>query len=111
MNHFISVNFDTQMVSARELHKALGIEKRFSVWFEMNAQGFVEGEDFTGVYLQVQSNQYGERKESEAREKKKRTTGEQREIIKSSSIIWIQLPEFDPYRELNHCIGMYKAAV
>ncbi len=59
MNHFISVNFDTQMVSARELHKALGIEKRFSVWFEMNAQGFVEGEDFTGVYLQVQSNQYG----------------------------------------------------
>ncbi len=59
MNHFITVNFDTQMVSARELHKALGIEKRFSVWFEMNAQGFVEGEDFTGVYLQVQSNQYG----------------------------------------------------
>lgn len=59
MNHFITVNFDTQMVSARELHKALGIEKRFSVWFEINAQGFVEGEDFTGVYLQVQSNQYG----------------------------------------------------
>lgn len=59
MNHFITVNFDTQMVSARELHKALGIEKRFSVWFEMNAQGFVEGEDFIGVYLQVQSNQYG----------------------------------------------------
>ncbi len=58
MNHFITVNFDTQMVSARELHKALGIEKRFSVWFEMNAQGFVEGEDFIGVYLQVQSNQY-----------------------------------------------------
>ncbi len=68
-------------------------------------------EAFTGVYLQVQSNQYGGRKENEAREKKKRTTGELRGIIKSSSKIWIQLPEFDPYKELNHCIGMYKAAV
>lgn len=36
-------------VSARELHKALEIEKRFSVWFETNADGFVEGEDYTSV--------------------------------------------------------------
>ena len=68
-------------------------------------------EAFTGVYLQVQSNQYGRRKENEAREKKKRTTGELREIIKSSSKIWIQLPEFDPYRKLNHCIENDKATV
>lgn len=59
MNELITVDFDTQTVSARELHKALGIEKRFSAWFETNSQGFVENEDFTGAYLQVQSNQYG----------------------------------------------------
>lgn len=59
MNELITVNFDTQTVSARELHKALGIEKRFSAWFETNSQGFVENEDFRGAYLEVQGNQYG----------------------------------------------------
>lgn len=49
MNELIAVNFDTQTVSARDLHKALGIEKRFSAWFETNSQGFVENEDFTSV--------------------------------------------------------------
>lgn len=49
MNELITVNFDTKTVSARELHNALGIEKRFSAWFETNSQGFVEGEDFTSV--------------------------------------------------------------
>lgn len=59
MNNLIAVDFDTQMVSARELHEKLGINKRFSVWFETNSQGFVEGEDFHRVYLKVQANRYG----------------------------------------------------
>ena len=59
MNNLIAVDFDKQMVSARELHEKLGINKRFSVWFETNSQGFVEGEDFHRVYLKVQANRYG----------------------------------------------------
>ncbi len=54
----IKVNFDAQTVSARELHKALGIEKRFSAWFETKSQGFVGEEDFTSVLkgTEVQNN-------------------------------------------------------
>lgn len=60
MKNLIEINYETEepTVSARELHKALGIEKRFSAWFETNSQGFVEGEDFTGVLkgTEVQNN-------------------------------------------------------
>lgn len=49
MNELLNVNFDTQTVSARELHEQLEISKRFSAWFETNSQGFVEGEDFASV--------------------------------------------------------------
>lgn len=54
----ITVNFERQTVSARDLHKQLEISKRFSVWFETNSQGFVEGEDFTSVLkgTEVQNN-------------------------------------------------------
>ena len=57
----IPINYDEEQptVSARALHTGLGIRKRFSTWFDTNSQGFVENEDFTGVYLKVQGNQYG----------------------------------------------------
>ena len=54
---------EMQTVSARELHKALGIKKRFSEWFITNSDGFIESEDFSGAYLEVHSNQYGGTKE------------------------------------------------
>ena len=43
-----------QLVSARELHEFLGLQKRFSVWIEQyikegNEYLFIEGEDFTSV--------------------------------------------------------------
>lgn len=51
MENLIVVNYETEepTVSARDLHEALGINKRFSAWFESNSQGFVENEDFTSV--------------------------------------------------------------
>lgn len=65
MEQIVPVNFDTQTVSARELHKSLGIRKRFSEWFETNSQGFEENEDFSRVYLKVQANRYGGEQEIE----------------------------------------------
>ena len=61
MNELLPIKYedDEMRVSARELHKALGIEKRFSSWFETNSKGFVENEDYFGAYLKVQGNQYG----------------------------------------------------
>ena len=46
MEQLIKINFDTQMVSARDLHEALGVASRFSRWFESNKELFIEGEDF-----------------------------------------------------------------
>ena len=46
MNDLITVNFDTQTVSARELHKALEISSRFRRWFDANKELIVEGEDY-----------------------------------------------------------------
>lgn len=44
----IPVNYDGEQptVSARELHKALDVQSRFSRWFDSNKELFVEGEDY-----------------------------------------------------------------
>ena len=36
-------------VSARTLHRELGVSTRFSMWVEQNFKMFIEGEDFTSV--------------------------------------------------------------
>lgn len=52
MQEIININLNKEnepIVSARQLHEALEIKKRFSAWFEQNIKGFVKGYDFTGV--------------------------------------------------------------
>ena len=48
MNEILTVNYESEQptVSARELHDALGVQSRFSRWFESNKELFVEGEDY-----------------------------------------------------------------
>ena len=47
MNEILKVDFDTQTVSARELHEQLKIGTRFNDWFpRMTEYGFSEGNDF-----------------------------------------------------------------
>lgn len=54
MNEIIQINYESEnpMISARDLHEGLGIEKRFSAWFDTNSTGFIENEDYT-PYLWV----------------------------------------------------------
>ena len=50
MNEIINVNFDSQTVSARELHEAVGSTERFANWFNRQLQfGFEENVDYTSV--------------------------------------------------------------
>lgn len=47
MNEILKVDFDTQTVSARELHVHLKIGTKFTTWFErMKEYGFSEGNEF-----------------------------------------------------------------
>lgn len=48
MNELISINYDDEepTISARDLHKALDVQSRFSRWFDSNRELFVEGEDY-----------------------------------------------------------------
>lgn len=64
MNELFPIKYsdaDEPKVSARELHKALGIEKRFSAWFDVNSQGFICGEDYSNPYLEVRVQKEGNR--------------------------------------------------
>lgn len=45
----IEVKNDQQLVSARDLHKALGFKSRFSRWVDQNFSHFEEGIDYTSV--------------------------------------------------------------
>ena len=47
----MAINYDNEQptVSARDLHKALGIKERFSVWFARYSDCFEKDVDFTGV--------------------------------------------------------------
>lgn len=51
MNKLIPINYDGEqpMISARDLHKALGIKERFSAWFARYSDCFEKEVDFTGV--------------------------------------------------------------
>lgn len=51
MNELIPINYDGEQptVSARDLHTALGIKERFSVWFSRYSDCFEKDVDFTGV--------------------------------------------------------------
>lgn len=45
----IQVKNDQQLVSARDLHRGLGLTTRFSKWVEQNFKDFELGEDYTSV--------------------------------------------------------------
>lgn len=50
MNELFNVNYDAERItlSARELHEFLGLEERFSKWYErMTGYGFENGVDYT----------------------------------------------------------------
>lgn len=54
----VQVRNNQQLVSARDVHKALDIKKRFSAWVDQNFKGFTENQDFTSVLVgtEVQNN-------------------------------------------------------
>ena len=45
----VEVKNDRQLVSARDLHRGLGLSTRFSKWVDQNFRDFEENEDFTSV--------------------------------------------------------------
>lgn len=53
MNELVKVNFDTQTVSARELHEQLHIGTAFKDWFPRMAEyGFTEGTDYNMLKIE-----------------------------------------------------------
>ena len=59
MNELIKISSnsnDEQVVSARELHKGLGLKKQFSDWWKQNSKLLIDHEDFEGVLVSVPYN-------------------------------------------------------
>ena len=61
LNELLTVKYDEYdepVVSARELHKALGVSHRFNDWMNTNKKLFIENEDYTTVpvLVEVQNN-------------------------------------------------------
>ncbi|WP_285046690.1 antA/AntB antirepressor family protein [Lactococcus petauri] len=62
MNQLIKITQNEnndQVVSARELHKVLGVKTRFSLWWEQNTSLLIENEDFTSVVLTTEVKNNG----------------------------------------------------
>lgn len=61
-NEIVKVNFDTQTVSARELHEQLQIGTEFAKWFSrMCEYGFSTGNDYSEVIVKNDENLKGGR--------------------------------------------------
>lgn len=62
MRELVKVNFDTQTVSARELHEQLHIGTEFAKWFSrMCEYGFTTGIDYSEVIVKNDENSKGGR--------------------------------------------------
>lgn len=59
MNQLITITQNKnndQVVSARELHKTLGVKTRFAEWWTQNSKLLIEHEDFEGVVITAPYN-------------------------------------------------------
>ncbi len=59
MNQIIKIKQNKnneQVVSARELHKILGVKTRFAEWWTQNSKLLIEHEDFEGVVITAPYN-------------------------------------------------------
>ena len=62
MNELVNVNFDTETVSARELHEQLHIGTEFAKWYSrMCEYGFSVGNDYSEVIVKNDENSKGGR--------------------------------------------------
>ena len=49
----VTVKNDQQLVSARELHKGLGLKRQFTDWWKQNSKDFENGTDYTSTLTSV----------------------------------------------------------
>lgn len=60
MNNLITINNDSQTISARELHEKLNIGTKFATWFQRICEyGFIENQDYTTCYPNLGSENHG----------------------------------------------------